>query len=337
MAEEIKGSSFNIYSEMDVLRARQKAVQLAQTLKFSDIAQAEIEIAVSELGTNIIKHAGARGALSITPRWDQDQNYQGLEISARNGAPCHDSAILHTSGLMLSGGTSTTGTLGIGISGVRRLMDEFVVETDAQDCLKITACKWLDQGDWSRANCSVMARPCTGEILSGDAYYLRHRRQHLLFGVIDGLGHGPEAHQVATIAVNTMDSYQNEPIDVIIQRCHTALTGTRGAAVALGRLDYATRRLLHLSIGNIETRIYSGDTVIKPMLYHGTLGVVLPTFRTIPYPFKNGMLLVMFSDGISNKFELEAPMRRRSPQEISQYILDNFSRKHDDCTVMVIK
>ncbi len=338
MGEKIKsGATITIHSEMDVLRARQVAVKMARSLKFPDIALAEIEIAVSELGTNIVKHANSQGVLSITPCRDPLQDCQGLKLTARNAAPCRDPAALEISGLMRAGGGSTTGSLGIGVSGVQRLMDEFSVETDAQGCLSVSAAKWLVRSRWARANCSVMARPCVGESHSGDAYYVRHMRQSLLFGVIDGLGHGPEAHAAASTAVKTIDLYQQEPLAQIVQKCHKALYGSRGAAMALGLLDYASRRIMHVSIGNVETRLWGGDKISRLVCYNGTLGVVLPDFQVLPYPFFQGMLLVMYSDGISDKFELAPTLRRDSPQKISQYIFSNFSRSHDDNTVLVIK
>jgi anti-sigma regulatory factor (Ser/Thr protein kinase) len=338
MAEKIiDGVTFKIHSEMDVLMSRRQAVQMAQVLKFSDIAQAEVEIAVSELGTNIVKHAGARGVLSVAPCEDSAQKIQGIKITARNLVPSGDRAALDNSGLMRVGGVSTTGTLGIGVSGVRRLMDEFRVETDHHGCLVITALKWPARVDGDRAGCSVMARPCPGESQSGDAYYVRHLHRRLLFGVIDGLGHGPEAHAAALIAVKTIDLYRHEPLENIMRRCHMALKGSRGAAMSLGLLDHSTRLLQHLGVGNVETRIYVGDKIVRPMLFNGTLGVVQPHLRVAVHPFARGMILAMYSDGISDKFEIDGPLRRRSPQEISHYILTHFSRPRDDSTVLVIK
>jgi anti-sigma regulatory factor (Ser/Thr protein kinase) len=60
-------TEIRICTEMDVLRARKHAVKQAAYMGFRDIAQAEIEIAVSELGTNIVKHARSQGTFWISP------------------------------------------------------------------------------------------------------------------------------------------------------------------------------------------------------------------------------------------------------------------------------
>ncbi|MBF0112401.1 MAG: SpoIIE family protein phosphatase [Desulfamplus sp.] len=359
MGQTVESSvEFNIHSELDVLRARQKAVEISRSMKFSDIAQAEIEIAVSELGLNIIKHANSNGVLSINclgkkerssdlkEQIDFSSNFdrlEAIEIVARNHEPCVDLDTLAKSGLMSEGGGSTTGTLGIGISGVKRLMDEFMVKSDSKGCLVVSARKWITNAsqiisnEWRRANCSVMVKPCPGETLSGDAYYIRHLDKQLIFAVIDALGHGPEANVVAKTAVSTMDLYHREPLDAIMRHCHIALTNSRGAAISLGLVDYRAKKLIHVSIGNVETRIYNSDKAVKPMLYNGTVGVMLPHFRIASYNFARGMVIVSYSDGISDKFELDANLRRSTPQEITQHIINNFSRVHDDSTVLVIK
>ena len=329
-------TEIRICTEMDVLMARKQAVRLAASMGFRDIAQAEIEIAVSELGINIVKHARSQGMLRIMPV--QAGQSTGLKIIARNMQPTRDQDRDHQkSSLMLGDGVSTTGTLGIGISGVRRLMDEFDVTIDTQGRLIIATIKWLIKANWNRANCSVVSRPLAGEPVSGDAFYLRHLSDGFVFGVIDGLGHGHEAHHAAETAVRVIDVNHRKPLDVIVDSCHTALENTRGAALSLGCLNYPTGRFFHVGIGNIETRIYVENRMEKLMIYNGTVGVVLPHFRVSLTPAGYGSLIIMHSDGISDKFELDALDRRRTPQEITHHIMSRFSRSHDDATVLAVK
>jgi len=322
--------------EMDVLRARKQAVKLAASMGFRDIAQAEIEIAVSELGTNIVKHARSLGTLWIMPV--QAGQSTGLKIIARNMQPTRNQDRDHQqSSLMRGDGVSTVGTLGIGISGIRRLMDEFDVAIDTSGHLIITTIKWLIKNNWNRANCSVVSRPIVGERVSGDAYYVRHLSDGFIFGVIDGLGHGQDAHHAAEIAVRTIDMNHRKPLDVIIGNCHAALENTRGAALSLGCLNYPGGRLFHVGIGNVETRVYSRNRMDKLMIYNGTVGVALPHFTVTATPFVYGSLIIMHSDGISDKFEMDAMARRQTPQEITHHIMSRFSRFHDDATVLVVK
>jgi anti-sigma regulatory factor (Ser/Thr protein kinase) len=329
-------TEIRISEEMDVLRARKQAIRLAASMGFRDITQAEIEIAVSELGTNIVKHAQSQGALWVMPvRTGQSM---GLKIIARNLQPTPDrDRDRQKSTLMLGDGISTAGTLGIGISGVRRLMDEFDVAIDDQGHLIITTIKWLNKNNRNRASCSIVSRPKLGESISGDAHYSRHLPDGFMFGVIDGLGHGPEAKHAADTALKVIDINHQKPLDVTISTCHDALKKTRGAAMSLGCLNYPDNRLFHAGIGNVETRLYTGNRMEKLMIYNGTLGAALPHFSVTTTPIAPGMLIIMHSDGISDKFELDALTRRRTPQDITHHIMSRFSRSYDDATVLAVK
>ena len=321
----------------DVILARQKARELMQVMGFSLLAQTRMVTAVSELARNMVVHAGrSQGSLWVMPH--QAGQSTGLKIIARNLQPTPDpDRARQQSGLTLGDGVSTAGTLGIGISGVRRLMDAFDVTIDDQGHLIITTIKWLIKSNWNRANCSIVSRPKLGESMSGDAYYIRHLPDGFIFGIIDGLGHGPEAKHAADIALKVIDMNCHKPLDVIIGNCHAALEKTRGAAMSLGCLNYPSNRLFHAGIGNVETRIYNGNQMDKLMIYNGTLGAALPHFSVTITPFAQGMLIIMHSDGISDKFELDALVRRKEPQEITHHIMSRFSRSHDDATVLAVK
>ena len=64
-----------------------------------------------------------------------------------------------------------------------------------------------------------------------------------LIGALDGLGHGAEAAEAASLGVDVLRAARAEPLDVLVQRCHRALSGTRGAAMTLVRIDFRTDTL----------------------------------------------------------------------------------------------
>ncbi len=120
----IPSEEIRISSELDVLKARIMGKNMASALGFGEIGLAEIEIVISELGTNIVKHSGASGKIMFQPVTDKE--VRGIEIIASDqGSGIRD--IEHA----MSGG-STAVTLGIGLSGVRRLMDEMDCQANAK-------------------------------------------------------------------------------------------------------------------------------------------------------------------------------------------------------------
>ncbi|MGF1578729.1 MAG: ATP-binding protein [Gemmataceae bacterium] len=124
-----------ITNDFDVACAVMISRQLAKDLGFRETAQCKISTTVSELGHNIIKYAGC-GWIVLLPLTTRGQT--GLEIRAEDNGPGIDDVAC-----ALQDNYSTGGTLGLGLPGVRRLMDEFVVQSEPQTGTKVTARKWL--------------------------------------------------------------------------------------------------------------------------------------------------------------------------------------------------
>ena len=79
---------------------------------------------------------------------------------------------------------------------------------------------------------AAVRRPRPGEAVCGDhPVALDVGEGAALFGVIDGLGHGEAAAAAAQRAAEVVDERRSEPLDVVMQRCHRALTETRGVAM----------------------------------------------------------------------------------------------------------
>ncbi len=75
--------------------------------------------------------------------------------------------------------------------------------------------------------------------------------------------------------------------------------------------------------------------LVRPFCYNGTLGAVMRNVKVTEYPYRQGATIVMFSDGISGRFELKSEKLGQSIQEAASYILENYARSTDDATVLV--
>ncbi len=316
--------------ETDVLRARRIGREMAQNIGFDEIGVGEIETAISELATNLVKHRAKNGEIILIPL--NDKGMIGIEVRSEDEGP----GIKNTALAMKEGG-STAGTLGIGLSGVKRLMDEFLIESEIDKGTTVVARKWLLKDTSPGLEFSIFSRPRIGEDISGDAYFIKQFSSYVIFGVIDVLGHGSEAHDIALDVLSILEDNYTEPLDKIIDVCHEGLKHTRGAAMALCRVDFKDKKFEHVAIGNVETRVYGTPDPIKPFFFNGTLGMVMENYRVIEYPYTEGMTIVMFSDGISGRFDISQQMLLKTPQEIAKFIFDNYARGTDDATVLVGK
>jgi len=122
-----------IRTEADIVNARQTGRELAASIGFNPTDQALIATAISELARNILNYAG-QGEVRFNHKSAKGRN--AIEVVAADEGP----GIANLDNAMLDGFT-TSGGLGLGLPGARRLMDEFHVQTGASGTT-ITALKF---------------------------------------------------------------------------------------------------------------------------------------------------------------------------------------------------
>jgi serine/threonine-protein kinase RsbT len=124
-----------IERDLDIVTARQTGRELAVTCGFSRTDQTIIALAISEIARNIIAYA-TRGHMTLG-RVDEPGR-RGIIIIARDDGP--GIADLE---LAMRDGYSTGHSLGVGLPGARRLMDEFEIVSAAGAGTTVTMKKWL--------------------------------------------------------------------------------------------------------------------------------------------------------------------------------------------------
>lgn len=124
-----------IKSEADIIEARVRARAIAEALGFNYMDQTRIATAVSELARNAYQYAG-KGKITIKPL--NKQGRKGMEMVVED----HGSGIENLDRAM-KGGYSTGGGLGMGLSGSKKLMDDFDINTKMGEGTVVTIRKWL--------------------------------------------------------------------------------------------------------------------------------------------------------------------------------------------------
>lgn len=124
-----------VRSDADIVAVRQCGRAIAERIGMSSFESALVATALSELVRNIIDHAGSDGIVEL--RAVTKGRAKGIEIIARDHGPG-----IPDLELAMRDGYSTGGGLGVGLPGVRRLMDEFEVDSSPGRGTRITAVKW---------------------------------------------------------------------------------------------------------------------------------------------------------------------------------------------------
>jgi serine/threonine-protein kinase RsbT len=123
-----------IKEEKDIILVRKIGREVATNLGFNHIDQARITTAISELARNVVKYAG-NGTITIEII---HQYVPGLQIVVQDDGP----GILNIKKAMEDGYTTSNG-LGAGLPGVKRLMDEFLIDSKVNNGTQIRVVKWL--------------------------------------------------------------------------------------------------------------------------------------------------------------------------------------------------
>ena len=124
-----------IERDADIVTARQKGRELAAAVGFSSTEQTVIALAISEIARNIVTYAG-RGKVFIS-RTEEGGRQGVLVIAADEGPGIADIE------LAMRDGYSTARSLGVGLPGTRRIMDEFQVESSVGQGTTVRMTKWL--------------------------------------------------------------------------------------------------------------------------------------------------------------------------------------------------
>ena len=123
-----------VASDDDLVAARREGRILAEQLGFSTSEATLVATAISELARNIVSYA-RRGEIQVS--LVHNGNKRGINIVARDEGP----GILDIN-LAMREGYSTSGGFGIGLPGVRRIMDEFDIASDVGRGTTISITKW---------------------------------------------------------------------------------------------------------------------------------------------------------------------------------------------------
>jgi hypothetical protein len=179
--------------------------------------------------------------------------------------------------------------------------------------------------------------PKDGESECGDAWRLAcDAGERAALILIDGLGHGAHA---ANAARKAADSFTSQPFDTPgrqLERAHQALAATRGAAVACAAWS-RTAELKYAGVGNIAGRVVAAHAARGLVSHNGTLGFQIWRVQQFDYPFVNGALLIMHSDGLSARWDLDSHpgLRERHPAVVAATLYRDHARARDDSTVVV--
>ena len=325
----------DVTQDGDDIIVKQAAESMAGDIGFDESAQAELGIVAVELASNVRKHAD-HGELSVSRLVDADR--EGIRIESFDvgpGIPNVDAAF--------ADGASTAGSLGGGLGAVNRLMHQLTVAAPGEPDFgtHVVADRWVRPPEASTTPCPLSfgaaSRPAAEETVNGDSFVIKRWDDSALVGVIDGLGHGADAHEAAAAATEYVETHYDSSMGAIFDGTERACRGTRGVVMALARFDWTEDSVTVGSVGNINYKV-TDDSELSIVPRRGVVGNDGPDPKVTRADWRPTDRLVLFSDGVESHWKLRD--RRRLEGEsatvTARRLLDEHSKPHDDATVLVV-
>lgn len=326
-------AAFHIGEQSEIAAARRAGSEIARLAGFDATAAGQLAIMITEAATNIVKHASA-GEILLRPvrRGDMD----GIEVIAIDVGP----GMVNLAASMRDG-TSTAGSYGVGLGAMERLADEFDVYTvpGKGTVLRMTLWTGAEAGDAAAWQVGVVCLPMPGESVSGDAWAVGAGATMATLMVADGLGHGPDAAMASEGATAAVAQYPDASPSTVMQHAHGMLRATRGAAVAVARLDTVDEEIHFAGVGNIAASVHDDHGRRQLVSHNGIVGSNMRKVQEFSLPWTPHSMIVMHSDGLGSRWDLDhyPGLSLRHPALIAAVLYRDFARRRDDVSVLVVR
>lgn len=326
-------TSHQIGELSEVASARRAGNELSRKLGFNEVRSGQLALLITEAGTNIGKHARS-GHIYLRPI--SCDGLHGVEVIAVDAGP----GMLNAS-KNFEDGHSSTGTYGVGLGAIRRLAHELDIYSEYGKGTVLAMTLWNTNDPYPKDEWEVgsMCIPLASEEICGDSWLAVDSERVLTVLVADGLGHGPDAAYASLLAVSVLEEAPAALPSKVLQTSHVRMKGSRGAAVAVARIDLEVAELRYTGVGNIAGCVLSEDRRQHLLSHNGIVGSHMNRTQEFVHEWNDDSILVMHSDGISTRWDMDQypGLHRCHPSVIAAVLHRDFTRTRDDSTIVILK
>lgn len=229
---------------------RRAASELAVRSGFNEVDAGRVALVATELATNLLKHAGKGSVVLYGVR---EGETDGVEMLALDRGP--GMANLPE---CLRDGFSRTGSAGTGLGALQRVSSRISIYAPEGLGTSIAVTIWPTGRIPTPPPVTVsgFSIPHPSEEVCGDAWATALEGQCVYVIVADGLGHGIQAADASRLAGTVFRQAPKTSPAELLSRLHLALRPTRGASVAIAKLDAVACTVHFAGVGNIAGYIW---------------------------------------------------------------------------------
>jgi len=307
--------------------ARRTAQKLAEQLGFDTTDSGRVALVVTELASNILKHA-SNGELHLRTLSGDVPGMEVIAIDRGQGFDLQDGMI---------DGFSTRGTQGIGLGSILRQAQVFDAYSDHRGTVLLT--RFFPRGANVRdLRLGVSQHSLRDDPACGDVWAVAIKGSRISLLMIDGLGHGPEAEDAAKAGAIAFNREPFAEPTVLLEDIHHDMRGSRGGAVAIAQFDGQQGSIGFIGIGNIGATLIGEERPRGLASHPGIVGLQYRKIPAVGYAQCVGQLLILYSDGLQSRWNLRdyPGLMYRHPAVIAAVLHRDYCRGRDDVTVLVI-
>jgi anti-sigma regulatory factor (Ser/Thr protein kinase) len=325
--------SLVVTESSEIAQARRAVAALAGRQGLDAEEAGRAALVAMEICSNLVKHGGG-GELIAQPLERGDVLGVGL-IGLDKGPGIADMA------KCLRDGFSTGGSPGTGLGAINRMSQLFDIYSQPGHGTVVVAQLWpngrVPRG--SQLEIGAIVIPAPREVECGDTWCYVERAGGALVMGVDGLGHGLGAAQAASLACEVFMTEKTRAPGAVLERIHTNLRTTRGAAALVMEADWDRGQLLAAGIGNLVATVVDNGSTKRITSYNGIIGHASPRIRELSYPLPPAGILVFHSDGLSAGWQPERypGLMQHTCAAIAGVLYRDYKRGRDDSMVVALR
>jgi anti-sigma regulatory factor (Ser/Thr protein kinase) len=314
---------------------RRAASRVAASLGFDPHRVGQVELAATELATNVVRHAVAGAVLVRTRGSTTSDGGASVELLVIDSGPG-----MQDVDARMRDGNSDTGTFGIGLGVIGRIANRLDIHsTPGRGTVTVASFGAKPRPNAGAPILDGITRAINGEAVCGDAWAGVATSERVAILVADGLGHGPLAAAASQLVVEEFVAHPFTGPEAVLRTAHAASSGTRGAAVSVVDVDLHAHQLRFAGVGNVAVRVIGYERSTSLAAQPGIVGQHLRAVREVVVPVESGALVVLHSDGLTAKWDLAAHrgLVVEPPTLIAAVLLREAGLRQDDATVVVFR
>ncbi len=310
----------------------------AKILGFSAEKIGKLQIVAAEMALNLLKF-GERNREFLWKAF-QYKGEAGIEILTLDKGPG-----IRSISQAMEDGFSTSGTAGEGLGAIQRQSDFLEIYSIPGQGTVVLSRIFVNANFPQKDqpfNIAALSVAKPNETLCGDGYFIDYRPEKEVFKILllDGLGHGPGAHEAAQAAIEIYAGLTDCSPQQALKEIHEQIKRTRGAVGMALKFNFKNDMLSCCGVGNIAGKLMGYTSVKHFPSSNGIIGHVMSSRnQDQEIQWEKNHLLVLHSDGLISRWDLSKylQVQKYDPAILAACLYRDYNRGNDDTSIIISK